>query len=123
MLRCEYLSIIKIMASLLIKRQLRPFYTSKKLTIMRIYHFILMLFCGLVAACNSADPTFPCEETLTQELLPLQGITCPITSDLHIVKKIKRSSFVMLKRAKSYFEVLEKYLAIRNVFDLLWNHY
>jgi ABC-2 type transport system permease protein len=25
--------------------------------------------------------------------------------------------------AKSYFEVLEKYLAIRNVFDLLWNHY
>jgi hypothetical protein len=29
----------------------------------------------------------------------------------------------MGNRAKSYFEVLEKYLAIRNVFDLLWNHY
>lgn len=45
---------------------------------MRIYPFMLILCCGLVAACGSMDPDFPREETLTQELMPLQGITNPI---------------------------------------------
>lgn len=42
--------------------------------------FILILYCGLVSACNSSrgDPTFPREETLSQELMLLQGVTYPI---------------------------------------------
>lgn len=45
---------------------------------MRIFCFILMLCCGLVTACTSTDPVFPREETLTQELMSLQGITNPL---------------------------------------------
>lgn len=45
---------------------------------MRIFHFILMLCCGLVTACSSSDSNFPQEKTLTQELMPLQGITSPV---------------------------------------------
>jgi hypothetical protein len=46
---------------------------------MRIPYFILsLLCCGLIAACNSDDPKFPLEETLTSELMPLQGITNPM---------------------------------------------
>ncbi len=44
---------------------------------MRIFHFIIILCCGLLTACGSADPIFPYEETLTQELMPLQGVTNP----------------------------------------------
>ena len=44
---------------------------------MRISHLILILCCGLVAACSSTDPKFPREETLTPEFMPLQGITYP----------------------------------------------
>jgi hypothetical protein len=41
-----------------------------------------MLCGGLVAACSSADPGFPREETLTEELMPLQGITSPIRTEV-----------------------------------------
>jgi len=39
---------------------------------------ILASFCYLVTACGSKDPEFPIEETITPELMPLQGITNPI---------------------------------------------
>ena len=45
---------------------------------MRFSFFILLLCCGLIVSCNSADPIFPREETLTMELMPLQGITNPV---------------------------------------------
>jgi hypothetical protein len=61
------------------KVQLRPFLCKQtKITFMRISHFMLILCYSLVAACNSVDPIFPREEILTQELMPLQGITNPI---------------------------------------------
>ena len=44
---------------------------------MRYPFFILLLCCCLVAACSSNEPKFPLEETLTQELMPLQGISNP----------------------------------------------
>ena len=68
---------------------------------MRIYHFILMLCCGLVVACDSADPTFPCEETITQELMPLQGVTFPIRVEV-------KHPFLILqnwKRTDSLFHI------------------
>ena len=40
--------------------------------------FMLILCCGLITACNSHDPLFPQEKALTQELMPLQGITSPL---------------------------------------------
>lgn len=45
---------------------------------MKIFHLIFMLCCGLIAACSSVTPDFPREETLTQELMPLQGLTSPL---------------------------------------------
>lgn len=45
---------------------------------MKTIHFILILCCSLIAACSSSDTTFPRNETLTQELMPLQGITSPL---------------------------------------------
>ena len=45
---------------------------------MQIYHFKLLLCCSFLVACSSADTTFPREEIITQELMPLQGITYPI---------------------------------------------
>ena len=44
---------------------------------MRIYSLMLGLCCGLIVACSSTGPDFPREETLVQELMPLQGITNP----------------------------------------------
>ena len=43
---------------------------------MRIKYFIIALCYGLFAAC-SQSPNFPREETITQELMPLQGVTFP----------------------------------------------
>jgi len=45
---------------------------------MRFCHSILMLYYGLFVACSSVDTTFPREESISQELMPLQGITYPI---------------------------------------------
>ena len=45
---------------------------------MKLSLFTLILCCGLVTACSSSDPNFPIEITLTQELMPLQGITSPL---------------------------------------------
>ena len=39
--------------------------------------FILLLCCGLSITCSPSDPIFPLEEILTQDLMPLQGVTCP----------------------------------------------
>lgn len=49
---------------------------------MRIHHLIVILCCGLVTACGSSEPSFPIEETITPELMPLQGITNPITVEV-----------------------------------------
>ena len=67
---------------------------------MRILPHILMLCCGLFAACStgSKEPKFPREETLTQELMPLQGITSPlwleIDSPFLIVQNMQRSDSI-----------------------------
>ena len=45
---------------------------------MRFHHFLLMLCYGLCVSCSSTDPIFPREETLLQELMPLQGVTYPV---------------------------------------------
>lgn len=42
---------------------------------MRIFRFFLILCYSLIIACNSADPSFCQEETLTPEPKPLHGIT------------------------------------------------
>ncbi|MDR1382148.1 MAG: TolB-like 6-bladed beta-propeller domain-containing protein [Tannerella sp.] len=50
---------------------------------MRFSCFILILCCGLVASCSRpADTAFPREETLTQDLMPLQGVTFPVKVDV-----------------------------------------
>jgi len=67
---------------------------------MRYPFFILMLYCCLFSACNSApdEPKFPFEETLTQELMPLQGITYPLWLEVEhpflIVQNMQRSDSI-----------------------------
>ena len=52
--------------------------------------FILVLCCCLLASCSSIGSGFPLEETLTQELMPLQGITNPMLVEI-------KSPFLILK--------------------------
>ena len=61
----------------------------------RTFYSILILFCGILTACSSkSDIKFPREATILQELMPLQGITCPaqleIKSPFLIVHNTKR---------------------------------
>ena len=42
---------------------------------MRSYSYFLLLCCFLLAACNTRQPEFLREETLTLALMPLQGVT------------------------------------------------
>jgi len=68
---------------------------------MRSQYYILILCCGLFAACNSTheEPQFPFEETLTQELMPLQGITDPFMLEVKhpflIVQNMQRSDSIL----------------------------
>lgn len=52
---------------------------------MKICHYTLMICCCLMTACNSDDPQFPIEETLTEELMLLQGITNPIRVEVKLL--------------------------------------
>jgi len=67
---------------------------------MRSRYYILILCCGLLAACNSAtdEPKFPFEETAIQELMPLQGITSPLWLEVEhpflIVQNMQRSDSI-----------------------------
>ena len=70
---------------------------------MRIFHFILVIFCGLVASCGSADTCFPREETLTQELMPLQGVTYPVRVEVKHPFLIVQN----MKRADSLFHIYD----------------
>jgi len=60
---------------------------------MRIQHFIIVLCCILFATCTR-HPEFTRTETITQELMPLQGITYPFGLDVKhpflIVENLKR---------------------------------
>ena len=61
----------------------------------RTSYSILILFCGILTACSSkSDIKFPHEATILQELMPLQGVTCPaqleIKSPFLIVHNFKR---------------------------------
>ena len=70
---------------------------------MRIIYIILVLCCGIIVACDSEDTTFPREETISQELMPLQGITYPIRVEV-------RHPFLILqnmKRTDSLFHVYD----------------
>lgn len=83
---------------------------------MRNFHFILMLYCSLITACSSADPNFSREETLAQELMPLQGITNPIRVEV-------KHPFLILQNMKlndSLFHIYD--LAsheLKNVFGVI----
>ena len=65
---------------------------------MRFPHFLLMLCYGLCASCSSVDTYFPREETLSQELMPLQGITCPVRIEVKhpflILQNMKRTDSI-----------------------------
>ena len=56
---------------------------------------VMMLCCLLVIACNSANTQFLNEEIITQELMPLQGITYPVRVEVNhpflIVQNMKRT--------------------------------
>ena len=61
---------------------------------MRISHLIFILLSSLAASCSSSDTDFPHEESLEQELMPLQGITYPIKLEVKhpflILENMKR---------------------------------
>ena len=70
---------------------------------MRIFNLILLLSGGLFVACGSADTPFPIEETLMQELMPLQGITYPLKVEV-------KNNFLILqnmRRTDSLFHIYD----------------
>jgi hypothetical protein len=70
---------------------------------MRIFYFIPALCWALLSACSSGDPQFPREETLTQGLMPLQGITDPVRVEV-------KHPFLILQnrtRADSLFHIYD----------------
>ena len=69
---------------------------------MRVYLFILVLCCCLLASCSSIGSGFPLEETLTQELMPLQGITNPMLVEI-------KSPFLILKNWKMHDSIFHIY--------------
>lgn len=73
-----------------------------KIAIMRVYLFILVLCCCLLASCSSIGSGFPLEETLTQELMPLQGITNPMLVEI-------KSPFLILKNWKMHDSIFHIY--------------
>lgn len=70
---------------------------------MQFSYLKLILCCGLVGACNSIETHFPIEETITQELMPLQGITYPFTVDV----KHPFLIFQNVKRTDSLFHIYD----------------
>ena len=62
---------------------------------MRIFYLLLIICCVLFSVCNCTDTTFPREETLTQELMPIQGATFPVRIEVKhpflIFQNIKRN--------------------------------
>lgn len=49
---------------------------------MKIFYFILIISSYFLTACSSVDPHFPKEDTLSEKLMPLQGLTSPIRVDV-----------------------------------------
>ena len=78
---------------------------------MRVYLFILVLCCCLLASCSSIGSGFPLEETLTQELMPLQGITNPMLVEI-------KSPFLILKNWKMHDSIFHIYDLTSN--ELKW---
>ena len=63
----------------------------------------LILCCFLVVSCYSGDHKFPFEETIVQELMPLQGITNPVRVEV-------RHPFIILQnwtRTDSLFHIYD----------------
>ena len=56
---------------------------------------VFTMYYVLMVACSSSEPHFPFEETLTQELMPLQGITNPFVVEVKhpflIVENMQRT--------------------------------
>lgn len=61
--------------------------------VMRILYFISFISYCLITACNSDVPHFPKEMNLSQELMPLQGLTSPIRVEV-------KSPFLILQNMK-----------------------
>lgn len=70
---------------------------------MRISSLAFILYCGLTIGCSSTDHGFPCEETLVQELMPLQGITNPVKVEI----KPPFLIFENWKRSDSLFHIYD----------------
>lgn len=49
---------------------------------MRNSYFILILCCIVFVACNSIEPSFPREESLKEELMPLKGLSNPLRVEI-----------------------------------------
>ena len=69
---------------------------------MRVYLFILVLCCCLLASCSSIGSGFPLEETLTQELMPLQGITNPMVVEI-------KSPFLIFQNSQLHDSIFHIY--------------
>ena len=80
---------------------------------MRISHLIFILLSSLAASCSSSDTDFPHEESLEQELMPLQGITYPIKLE------VKHPFLILenMKRTDSLFHIYDlTNLELKSVF-------
>lgn len=70
---------------------------------MRISHLIFILYCGLAASCSFIEPKFSVEETLSQELMPLQGVTNPLRIE------IKHPYLIFQNSSKQHDSVFQIY--------------
>lgn len=71
----------------------------------RVISFFPILFCLVLASCGggSKAPIFPIEETLTQELMPLQGITNPLIVEV----KSPYLVFINMNMRDSLFQIYD----------------
>ena len=66
---------------------------------------LLIAFCQVLISCGigTKNPIFPIEETLTQELMPLQGITNPVIVEI----KYPYLVFMNVKMQDSLFQIYD----------------
>ena len=66
---------------------------------------LLIAFCQVLISCGigTKNPIFPIEETLTQELMPLQGITNPLIVEI----KYPYLVFMNVKMRDSLFQIYD----------------
>ena len=85
---------------------------------MRFFHFTIALCCSLSLGCCTVDTSFPREETLMQELMPLKGVTYPVNVEVKhpflIIHNLKRTDSLFHIYDLTTYELKHAFVVIGN---------